>query len=239
MLSNISNSFIPNGIYILILLICLVSIIFYFLRIQNDITFSKLKSIQVISIPFYISFGLSLVSLIIFFLPFIEVPIFGGLSLLDIANRSNEDMLYIVPLILMHVFSIIFNGIIAFKKLSFKGAKTENLDLMFSILVIILDFLLFVELNVLIHPIIEIDNTFVNTIKDSFSLGIGIYILLIISSIQLIMAFLSNKFSSQSVITPINQSESINISELRELKKMVDDGILTQEEFEKRKTKIL
>ena len=239
MLSNISNSFIPNVIYILILLICLVSIIFYFLRIQNDITFSKLKSIQVISIPFYISFGLSLVSLIIFFLPFIEVPIFGGLSLLDIANRSNEDMLYIVPLILMHVFSIIFNGIIAFKKLSFKGAKTENLDLMFSILVIILDFLLFVELNVLIHPIIEIDNTFVNTIKDSFSLGIGIYILLIISSIQLIMAFLSNKFSSQSVITPINQSESINISELRELKKMVDDGILTQEEFEKRKTKIL
>lgn len=239
MLPSITNSLVPNGIYILILLICLSSIVLYFIRIQSDISFSKLNSIRVISIPFYISFGLSLVSLIIFFLPFIEVPIFGGLSLLDIANRSNEDMLYIVPLILMHVFSIIFNGIIAFKKLSFKGAKTENLDLMFSILVIILDFLLFVELNVLIHPIIEIDNTFVNTIKDSFSLGIGIYLLLIISSIQLIMAFLSNKFSSQSVITPINQSESINISELRELKKMVDDGILTQEEFEKRKTKIL
>jgi hypothetical protein len=139
----------------------------------------------------------------------------------------------------MHLFLVIFSGIVAFKKISFKGAKTENLDLMFAILVLFIDFLVFTELNGRIHPDTESDNFLVNAITESFRIGLGMYLLLFFSIIQLIIALFSNKFSAKSIINPIQNSDSLNIEELRDLKKLFDEGVITQEEFENRKTKIL
>ena len=110
---------------------------------------------------------------------------------------------------------------------------------MFAILVLIIDFLVFMELTGRIHPTTESDNFLVTAIAESFRIGSGMYILLVLSFIQLIFAIFSNKFSAKAIINPKQNSESLNIEELRNLKKLLDEGVITQEEFENRKTKIL
>ncbi len=239
MLPSISQSFLPMEGYVFYSLLSLAAIIFYFVRIQNDISFSQKNTIEIFATPFYVSFVISVLSLIMLFLPFIEIPIIGGVSILEMASRMDDDMIYITPLVLMHIFLVIFSGIVAFKKISFKGAKSENLDLMFAILVLIIDFLVFMELTGRIHPTTESDNFLVTAIAESFRIGSGMYILLVLSFIQLIFAIFSNKFSAKAIINPKQNSESLNIEELRNLKKLLDEGVITQEEFENRKTKIL
>ena len=239
MIPSISSSFIPTEVYVIISILLLLSIIIYFIRIQSDINFTKENSITVNSTPFYISFIVSILSLISLFLPAIEIPFLGGVSFVGLASNLDDDMIYLLPLFISHIFIIIFSGIVSIKKLSFKSAKTENLDLLFAILVLFIDLLVLVELIGRTHPTGESDNFIVNTITESFSLGLGVYLLLSLSFIQLLLAIFSNKFSSKSIISTKLNNEALNVSELRELKKLLDEGVITQEEFENRKKKLL
>jgi hypothetical protein len=97
MLPSISNSFVPMEGYFFFSTISLIAIIFYFIRIQSDISFTQKNTIQVVATPFYISFAVSILSLIMLFLPFIEIPIIGGVSILEMASRTDDDMIYITP----------------------------------------------------------------------------------------------------------------------------------------------
>jgi hypothetical protein len=114
----------------------------------------------------------------------------------------DDDLIYIAPIILLHVFQIIFSGIVAFKKITFKGAKTENLNVMFAILVLMIDLLVFIELNGRIHPLTDTDNIFSKLINDSFSIGLGMYLIITISIIQFVSAIISSILSSKSVANP-------------------------------------
>lgn len=239
MLPSITNSFLPSEGYFIFSLLSLVAIIFYFLRIQNDLTFVKNNSIQISGAPFYIAFSISILSLIMLFQPFVEIPIIGGVSIIEMASKTDDDLIYILPLILLHLFTVIFTGIVAFRRIAFQGAKSENFNIIFAILVLFIDILVYVELNGRIHPTTETDNLFVNAISETFRIGSGMYILLVLSLIQIVIAILSMKFTAKAIIEPLKKSDSLNVSELRELKKLLDEGVITQEEFENRKSKLL
>lgn len=239
MLPGITNSFLPIEGYMIFSLLSLVAIIFYFVRIQSDLKFVKNNSIQISGAPFYIAFSISVISLLMLFQPFVEIPIIGGVSLIEMASKTDDDLIYILPLILLHIFMVIFTGIVAFQKIAFKGAKSENLNTLFAILVLFIDLLVYVELNGRIHPTIDNDNILMNAISETFRIGSGMYILLVLSFMQLVIAIFSMKFTARAIIESSLKSETLNVAELRELKKLLDEGVITQEEFENRKSKLL
>lgn len=62
---------------------------------------------------------------------------------------------------------------------------------------------------------------------------------MLLSIIQLILAIFSNQFSSKSTFQTIENVPYALFNEVREFKKLLDEGIITQEEFEKRKNTLL
>lgn len=62
---------------------------------------------------------------------------------------------------------------------------------------------------------------------------------MLLSIIQLILAIFSNQFSSKSTSQTIENVPYALVNEVREFKKLLDEGIITQEEFEKRKNTLL
>lgn len=199
MLPKISQTIIPDaGYYILFLMIFLLSIM-AFSRIKSDINFIGDKKVEVNSIPFFTMFILSVISLGVLFLPLIEIPIIGGVSFYEVLIDSETSLIFLLPLFSILIVSVIHNGIIAFKKISFKGAKSENLDTLISFSVLLTTSLVLVEILNMLHPV-DSENLLVIKIIEQYRIGSGMYVLIFLSTLQLLIAILSNSFSSRSKI---------------------------------------
>ena len=102
-----------------------------------------------------------------------------------------------------------------------------------------MDIIVCFEFYCRIQSLKDTENILVDLIAGTVSLGSGIYVLLSTSIIQLILAIFSNQFSSKSTSQTIENVPYALVNEVREFKKLLDEGIITQEEFEKRKNTLL
>lgn len=238
MIPKIGAPFIPVECYVFISILTLISIVMYFVKINQDLKFVKNNTIKVISTPFIISFVISILSFFALLLPIIQTPL-ETMNIIDFLSRRDEDSIYLILFVITHLFLIIISGIVAAKKISYKGAKTENLDFMFAIIMLVIDIIVSFEFYCRIQSLKDTENILVDLIAETVSLGSGIYVLLSTSIIQLILAIFSNQFSSKSTSQTIENVPYALVNEVREFKKLLDEGIITQEEFEKRKNTLL
>jgi len=199
MIPKIQQTIIPSEGYLILFLLIFLLIISSLSRIKSDLKFIGKRKVDVNSIPFFSMFILSIISLCTLFLPLIEIPIIGGISYFEIIFDSEDSLLFLTPLFTILVFSLIYNGIISFRKISFKDARSENMDTLISFSVLLIVSLVLVEILNMLHPV-ETDNVVAMKIIEQYRIGSGMYALIFLSSLQLLIAIISNSFSSKAKI---------------------------------------
>jgi hypothetical protein len=199
MIPKIQQTIIPSEGYLILFLLIFLLIISSLSRIKSDLKFIGKRKVDVNSIPFFTMFILSIISLCTLFLPLIEIPIIGGISYFEIIFDSEDSLLFLTPLFTILVFSLIYNGIISFRKISFKDARSENMDTLISFSVLLIVSLVLVEILNMLHPV-ETDNVVAMKIIEQYRIGSGMYALIFLSSLQLLIAIISNSFSSKAKI---------------------------------------
>lgn len=177
---------------------------------------------------------LSIVGILSTFSPWLNIPIWGGV------NGLSEPMKGIGWFsLLCFAFTLI---------ISFVGELNRPLNnRVFFILPSFasVGIAFYVVLSIRIKMTEMAENDFFG-ISSVFSVGYGLYLTILCSISMLILGIvLGNKDSMKKEIV---QSESKNnltdnhqdkISQLQQLKQLLDDGVLTEQEFEEQKSKIL
>ncbi len=199
MIPKIQQTIIPSVGYLILFLLIFLLIISSLSRIKSDLKFIGKRKVDVNSIPFFSMFILSIISLCALFLPLIEIPIIGGISYFEIIFDSEDSLLFLTPLFTISLFSLIYNGIILFRKISFKDARSENMDTLISFSVLLIVSLVLVEILNMLHPV-DTDNVVAMKIIEQYRIGSGMYALIFLSSLQLLIAIISNSFSSKAKI---------------------------------------
>lgn len=199
MIPKIQQTVIPSVGYLILFLLIFLLVISSLSRIKSDLKFLGERKVDVNSIPFFSMFILSIISLCALFLPLIEIPIIGGISYFEIIFDSEDSLIFLTPLFIIMLFSLIYNGIISFRKISFKDARSENMDTLISFSVLLIVSLVLVEILNMLHPV-ETDNVVAMKIIEQYRIGSGMYALIFLSSLQLLIAIISNSFSSKAKI---------------------------------------
>ncbi|MEY4805338.1 MAG: hypothetical protein RL331_1864 [Bacteroidota bacterium] len=199
MIPKIQQTIIPSVGYLILFLLIFLLVISSLSRIKSDLKFLGERKVDVNSIPFFSMFILSIISLCALFLPLIEIPIIGGISYFEIIFDSEDSLIFLTPLFIIMLFSLIYNGIISFRKISFKDARSENMDTLISFSVLLIVSLVLVEILNMLHPV-ETDNVVAMKIIEQYRIGSGMYALIFLSSLQLLIAIISNSFSSKAKI---------------------------------------
>lgn len=199
MIPKIQQTIIPSVGYLILFLLIFLLIISSLSRIKSDLKFIGKRKVDVNSIPFFSMFILSIISLCALFLLLIEIPIIGGISYFEIIFDSEDSLLFLTPLFTISLFSLIYNGIILFRKISFKDARSENMDTLISFSVLLIVSLVLVEILNMLHPV-DTDNVVAMKIIEQYRIGSGMYALIFLSSLQLLIAIISNSFSSKAKI---------------------------------------
>jgi hypothetical protein len=199
MIPKIQQTIIPSVGYLILFLLIFLLIISSLSRIKSDLKFIGKRKVDVNSIPFFSMFILSIISLCALFLPLIEIPIIGGISYFEIIFDSEDSLIFLTPLFTILLFSLIYNGIISFRKISFKDARSENMDTLISFSVLLIVSLVLVEILNMLHPV-DTDNVVAMKIIEQYRIGSGMYALIFLSSLQLLIAIISNSFSSKAKI---------------------------------------
>lgn len=199
MIPKIQQTIIPSVGYLILFLLIFLLVISSLSRIKSDLKFLGERKVDVNSIPFFSMFILSIISLCALFLPLIEIPIIGGISYFEIIFDSEDSLIFLTPLFTIMLFSLIYNGIISFRKISFKDARSENMDTLISFSVLLIVSLVLVEILNMLHPV-ETDNVVAMKIIEQYRIGSGMYALIFLSSLQLLIAIISNSFSSKAKI---------------------------------------
>lgn len=233
MLPSISTPLIPSEIYFLFFVVTFATLIKIIINTLKDTKYVQNSNVIFYNISTYLLLTISFLCLLCLFLPIVEIPLFGGISVIEMTNKLDDDMLYITPLIVMYILLFIFSVIVSIKKISFKGSKSRIWIIVFSFLVLLIDIFIYIEINSRIHPKIDNDNFIINAISSGFKIGIGMYLLIILTVIYLLISFFS--FGNNKIVK--NQSKLA--IEIRELKQLLDEGIITKEEFENQKEILL
>ena len=124
MIPKIGAPFIPVECYVFISILTLISIVMYFVKINQDLKFVKNNTIKVISTPFIISFVISILSFFALLLPIIQTPL-ETMNIIDFLSRRDEDSIYLILFVITHLFLIIISGIVAAKKYLIKEQKQK------------------------------------------------------------------------------------------------------------------
>jgi hypothetical protein len=223
-------------IQLTIFLIILSLVIGYFFKISNassDENFNP--SINKVLIVVNILIVISL------FIPWVSIPLIGGMNSIELlSGRFSNSVVGIVltAVITLLLFSIVIISGLLYQtvKRKTKGSFIKNFEIFGGIFYLIVGYVTIIELKDIWSA--QNDNPIGMMLATAFKIGWGLYLVLFLGICQLSVHFFE-------IITPQTRNKSlindrkVDYSELRELKKLVDEGVITQEEFENKKRNLL
>jgi hypothetical protein len=168
------------------------------------------------------------------FLPHFNLPLVGGVSIFEIGQHVElnlDDSFGYKLFSIWATFGLMLSSM--FFHVVFKvGVKSKLIfviDIVIGLYSSILGILIITQLNSLID---EIKESFLGDLFN-LSLAYGLYGIASIGFLFVIAIFFQKKLSIAKRIIPIDAAK------LRELKQLLDEGVLTKEEFDMQKEKFL
>lgn len=168
------------------------------------------------------------------FLPHFNLPLIGGVSIFEIGQHVNLNLdnsfaykfFSIWATFGLMLSSMFFHFVF---KVGLKSKLIFAMDIVIGLYSAILGILIITQLNSLIG---EIKQSFLGDLFN-LSLAYGLYGVASIGFLFLIVIFFQNKLFT------VKRNVPIDAAKLRELKQLLDEGVLTKEEFEKQKQTLL
>ncbi len=218
----------------LTLLISIFVILNYFLLLNRDkkenLTNTKtpIESILILSI--------NIIGLLTFIMPWVNLPLFGPINAIKLSERFEEIIPIMIILGIIYL-TFIFGSIIQISnKIIKKSTATNIIEIVLPLLVSFFGYLGISEIQSRFEP--KVDSAFENALSMSVSIGYGLYLIVILGVIQAIICGVMNeKTVLKSDAKPM--SIETNFHELRKYKQLLDEGIISNEEFAKKKQELI
>ena len=140
--------------------------------------------------------GVSVLSLITFILPWVNLPLVGGIKGVELlsssfATRINETTLAtMIPIGILSIVNII-GSIIQFKSNRAKKAFTKNFEILTGLLYIIIGYIAITQFKSFWSA--PADDLFGRALSMTVSIGLGLYSLIILGIVQIIAIFTVKK----------------------------------------------